>query len=386
MPASLDDRLTPVVASPLPCARSVLVLGPHADDEVFGCGGTLYRLVRAGTHVTVVVVTDGGLGGRSDDAALRALRESESQAAAKVIGYAAPVFWRLPDFGVRYGEALVARLSKAVQDVDANLVFAPALTELHPDHQALALASAEALRRTGGECRIAFYEVSAPLVPNTLVDITGAEDVKRNAMRCFHSQLQQQPYDEHIAALNRYRSYTLGNGVRSAEAFFFASAADLATDFGSLLEAPLERRRRLGMAVEAADVPLVSVIIRSMDRPTLKDALASVAAQTYPNVEVVVVNAKGSAHSSQPEYRDRLVLRLIESGSPLKRSAAANAGLDAARGEYIQFLDDDDTLDPDHLSTLVTTLRETREAAVAYSCVLCVDRADPQRKVTRVFG
>jgi len=52
-----------MAASPLPAARRVLVLAPHADDEVFGCGGTLYLLAQAGAAITVIVASDGALGG-----------------------------------------------------------------------------------------------------------------------------------------------------------------------------------------------------------------------------------------------------------------------------------------------------------------------------------
>ena len=382
----MESELIPMTASPLPTARRILVLAPHADDEVFGCGGTLYRLAQAGAAITVIVVSDGALGGGGVDRALVAEREAESRAAAAALGYPAPTFWRFPDRGLRYGEALVGRALEAIRSADADFVFAPALSELHPDHQALALAAGEAVRRLGGERRIAFYEVSAPLLPNTLIDITTAEDAKRAAMRCFRSQLAQQPYDEHIAALNRYRSYTLGNGVHAAEAFLMASAADLAIGLAPLFESALGRRRRIGLAIEPADVPLVSVIVRSMDRPTLAEALGSLAAQTYPNIEVLVVNAKGGAHSPLPEFGGRLVMRLIEAGAPLDRSRAANAGLDAARGHYVAFLDDDDTLDPDHLSPLVAALQGEGDGAVAYAGVRCMDRDDPDHKISRVFA
>jgi LmbE family N-acetylglucosaminyl deacetylase/glycosyltransferase involved in cell wall biosynthesis/GT2 family glycosyltransferase len=386
MPPSLDDRLTPLAASPLPDSQRVLVLAPHADDEVFGCGGTMHRLSQTGAAISVIVVTDGERGGEPDTGELRATRESESCAAADVLGYPPPSFWRLPDGGVRYGEALVARVVESLRTIDPDLVFAPAPTELHPDHQALALAAGEAVRRLQGSRRIAFYEVSAPLVPNMLIDITDVEERKLRAMRCFPSQLRQQRYDEHIGALNRYRSYTLGVEVRAAEAFFVATAAELASGAVSLFESALARRRRFGLALDARDVPLVSVIVRSMQRPTLIEALDSLAAQTYPSIEVLIVNAKGGAHPPLPEYGERLVLRLVETGLPLLRSAAANAGLDAARGDFVAFLDDDDTLDPDHLAQLMAVLRKEGERSIAYAGVRCVDRNDPLRTATRLFA
>lgn len=386
---AMESDLMPMAPSPLPAVRRVLALSPHPDDEVFGCGGTLHLLFKAGASITVIVACDGALGGASDGQrsdSLIAEREAETRAAAKVLGYPAPSFWRLPDRGLRYGEALIGRLCEAIQAADADLVFAPALTELHPDHQALALAAAEALRRLGGERQIAFYEVSAPLLPSMLIDITPAAELKRAAMRCFRSQLVRQPYDEQIDALNRYRSYTLGNGVRAAEAFFVVAAMELTGGLGPLYESALGRRRRLGVAVESADAPLVSVIVRSVDRPTLSEALESVAAQTYPNIEVLLVNAKGGGHSPVAHFGGRLVMRLIETGAPLSRSRAANVGLDAARGEFVAFLDDDDTIDPDHLSQLVATLRKEGDGVVAYAGVRCMDRNDPEHKISCVFG
>ncbi|HMN35454.1 MAG TPA: glycosyltransferase [Chiayiivirga sp.] len=44
------------------------------------------------------------------------------------------------------------------------------------------------------------------------------------------------------------------------------------------------------------DHPLVSILIHSMDRPTLRRAIASAAAQTWPNLEIIVVAACGSRH------------------------------------------------------------------------------------------
>ena len=56
-------------------------------------------------------------------------------------------------------------------------------------------------------------------------------------MRCFASQLAQQDYGEHIAALNRYRSYTLGSGVTHAEGYrLVAPGASLQDALGEVAE------------------------------------------------------------------------------------------------------------------------------------------------------
>lgn len=100
-------------------------------------------------------------------------------------------------------------------------------------------------------------------------------------------------------------------------------------------------------------VPRVSVIVRSMGRETLARALASIAVQDQPGVEVLVVAACGPGHPPLPASCGPHALRLVESGERLVRPRAANAGLEAARGEWITFLDDDDEYLEGHLSGLV---------------------------------
>jgi len=102
--------------------------------------------------------------------------------------------------------------------------------------------------------------------------------------------------------------------------------------------------------------PLVSVIVRTMGRDQLADALESIARQTYPNIEVVVVDARGSAALSLGESCGPFPLRVVSTGQPLLRPAAANAGLIAARGDFLTFLDEDDFSDPPHVAGLAEAL------------------------------
>ncbi|TRZ70654.1 MAG: glycosyltransferase [Rhodocyclaceae bacterium] len=385
MQIATEIDLSAALMDPKSLGQRVLVLAPHPDDEVFGCGGTLCLLAAAGARISIIIVSDGALGGESSG--LVEIREAESRAAAQVLGYPAPTFWRLPDRGVRYGEGLVVRILAAIESQNADLVLAPAITEVHPDHQAIAMATAEAMRRLGGNLRLALFEISAPLLPNSLVDISAVETRKLEAMKCFRSQLTEQPYDERIAALNRYRAYPLGPKAIAAEAFLIAEAASLEKGVSALCESAPARRHRLGFAVNSSDIPLVSIIVRSMDRDTLGEALESVALQTYDNVEVLVVNAKGGEHAAPGDHCGRFPLRIVnQGGMSLSRPQAANAGLDAARGAYLALLDDDDTLDPDHLGHLVAAMQAGNGAIVAYAGVRCIDRNDSERKISRIFG
>ena len=110
----------------------------------------------------------------------------------------------------------------------------------------------------------------------------------------------------------------------------------------------------------------VSIICRTLGRPELQQALRSIASQDYPNIEIVLVDATGKQSIDSAASGDR-PLEFVSTGSALSRSAAANAGLEAAHGKYIQFLDDDDWIDPSHVSQLVNALESSDETAAAYS-------------------
>ena len=112
--------------------------------------------------------------------------------------------------------------------------------------------------------------------------------------------------------------------------------------------------------------PLVSVIVRSMDPPTLVRALDSVAAQDYPAIEVVLVAACGPSHRPVDASRYPFRLTFVQSDVPLPRPGAANAGLDASHGSLITFLDHDDEFLPGHLSGLASALASRPDCGVAY--------------------
>lgn len=370
----MENLLVPDQAvSHFPCTHA-LVFAPHPDDEVFGCGGAIMRHVEEGVPVTVVIVTDGAFDVKAEESANYILqRQQESNTAAKILGYGSPQFWGYADRQVAYGEKLVQEIVKTIQDKQADLVYAPSVFEMHPDHRVIGMAVVEAVRRIGRDVQIALYEVGMPLRPNRLLDISDLAERKAAAMSYFTSQNVKQRYDLHIAALNSYRTYTLPARVTAAEAYILMDAEELAQDPLKLYQSEYSRQKALGLVLDSQDLPLVSVIIRSMDRPTLCDALDSVALQTYANIEVVIVNAKGADHRPVDEWCGRFPIRLIASDGSLARNDAANVGLDSAKGEYLIFLDDDDLFDPDHIANLVETLNDSKNCSVAYAGVRIED-------------
>ncbi|MCC8987036.1 MAG: glycosyltransferase, partial [Candidatus Contendobacter sp.] len=354
----------------------VLVLAPHPDDEVFGCAGAIMRHVAAGDPVTVLILTDGG--GDQDDGPERtayvAQRRQESRNAATILGYGEPIFWDVRDRKLIGDESFTQRLCEMAIATGAHRLYAPWPGENHPDHRRLGMVALELLRRLAGPVTLALYEVSAPLSPNRLLDISSVLERKRQAMACFVSQLAMQTYDRQIEALNCYRTYTLGN-ITAAESYNVVEQdeADEALRFFTALTA--NRRRPLEAPSLAVPEPLVSVIVRTLGRPELAEALASIAAQTYARLEVVVVDVLGTSHLHLESLCGSFPLRVVGTGQCLGRSAAANLGLDHAGGEFLIFLDDDDWFEPDHISSLIDLLRMETTTVAAYAGVRCIRRS-----------
>lgn len=107
-------------------------------------------------------------------------------------------------------------------------------------------------------------------------------------------------------------------------------------------------------------LPLVSILIRTCQRPAwLRQALNSVAAQTYRPLEVIVVeDGPPDSRSVVAEFEDRLAIRYQSTGEKVGRARTGNLALESATGEYLNFLDDDDLLFADHVEVLVDAARQ----------------------------
>lgn len=99
----------------------------------------------------------------------------------------------------------------------------------------------------------------------------------------------------------------------------------------------------------------VSVIIRTKNRPTLlRQALTSLRNQKFHKFEVVVVeDGTISSRGVINEFED-LNIKYFFANDDFGRSMIGNIGLKMSRGDYINFLDDDDFLLSNHLEVLMT--------------------------------
>lgn len=232
--------------------------------------------------------------------------------------------WVAPSPSPGFGETLVHGMMAALAQHRPPLLVLPDPEGADPGQRALALAGLEAARRSGGVAcawrhAAAGGQPQAPGPPWTLLGADALPDALPTRQRGIHADDARMPTCE---------------------------------------DPP-------------AGAAWVSVVVRSMDRPSLVAALDAIALQTYRAVEVVIVNARGPGHGPLPAHCGGLpVLRAAPTpGRPLRRAEAANLGVDTATGAMVLFLDDDDLLLPDHLSRLVDALNTHPAAPAAYTDV-----------------
>lgn len=112
---------------------------------------------------------------------------------------------------------------------------------------------------------------------------------------------------------------------------------------------------------------LVTILTRTLGRPCLADAAASVAAQTYRPLEWLVVDAAGKGIDAPAA--GAADVRVVGSGEPMLRARAANFGFGQARGSRVILLDDDDLLLPRGVELLSAALDANPHARLAYGDV-----------------
>ncbi len=355
-----------------------LVLSPHPDDETIGCGGTIALHRAAGDPLTVVFLTDGAEGATRDqyEDSGRQVRMDEGREALSRLGGAESLFWGYPDrrLADRREEA-AERLAKLIAQFRPGRIYCPSPLEIHPDHVAAWQILQQAVQDLDERPEVWLYEIAMPLHPNRLVDISAAKQQKARAVDAFASQLAVLDLHRQVRALSQLRLFHLPAEVTAVEAFFRVAPEQLTTRLDLLMRWEMTAR---GPAPQPRSSTRVSVIVRTRDRPRLlEEALASLALQTWRNFEVLVVDSGVSdASAVLAGFADRLTLKHLRIGQQTGRGRALNAGIEAAEGEWICYLDDDDLVYPEHLETLTGAMQQGTHQVVYLDCYSVTLRKD----------
>lgn len=217
-----------------PARGRVLLLAPHADDDVLGAGGTCALHVRQGDPVHVLVAYDGLEGDpehRHRPHELCLLRQREARAGGAHLGLTNYEFLGYPEGHLPGPDELLTaarRLSERVRALGVDTLYCPWVGEHHLDHHVLARATRLALALAGFRGRAWGYEVWTPLVATLVVDITPVFEQKRAALAEHASQFAYRDIAHNGLAIAAQRAIYLTPEARYGEAF-----APLGEPFGT---------------------------------------------------------------------------------------------------------------------------------------------------------
>jgi LmbE family N-acetylglucosaminyl deacetylase len=213
--------------------KSVLIIAPHPDDEVLGCGGLIRKYAGQNMDVYVLVMSRGTPKLYSPDR-IENVR-NEARQAHEILGVKETIF--LNFYAPEMDDVPLADISTAIAEVikkqKTEMLFIPHRGDIHNDHTVVFKAALVAARPVGNYTvkEIYSYETLsetewAPpfgddaFIPTYFVDITNEFPAKLEAMRYFKSQLKEFPNPrslETIEALAKFRGATVG--FDRAEAF-----------------------------------------------------------------------------------------------------------------------------------------------------------------------
>ena len=214
----------------------VLVIAPHPDDDIIGCGGSILHHLQFGNQVFIAYITFGDGG---DTGNFQQLRRTETLEVARRMKVNEK---NLHFLGEKVLNVNIHRtrelLMEILREIQPSVVYLPYAGETtHPDHKAVHEAAIGAIRfspgrwfRKEGDSRPTFsieyvlgYEITEPIAhPSYIEDITDVFNEKIEALKAHSSQ--NTGYAWGITGLNMARSHKPG---MYAEAFEIIRATHL---------------------------------------------------------------------------------------------------------------------------------------------------------------
>jgi len=183
----------------------ILIIAPHPDDEVLGCGGTILKHVKSGDEVYLCIVTKAYTPDWSEEFLKE--RPKEIEESNRILGIKKTYFLDFPDAKLDTipQKELQTAISKVVKEVNPEVVFLPHRGDAHKDHR-LVFEAGLFICRPGFNSsvkKILSYEALSEtewgkdiqeFIPHVYEDITNEIQTKIEAMRAHKSELREYPH------------------------------------------------------------------------------------------------------------------------------------------------------------------------------------------------
>lgn len=213
--------------------KNILVIAPHPDDEILGCGGVMLREIKEGNKVYVCIVTHAEPPIYPEGASLS--MQASGRRCHEWMGVKKTYFLNFPTVMLEKVDRYILNdaILKIITETQADDIYIPHWGDMQRDHQIVADACMVGVRPkyTHKVSRVYGYEtmsetawnahnVQNEFMPNTFVDISDFLDAKLTALKYYEGQLKPYPDArsiEAVEALARYRGSLMHKNA--AEAF-----------------------------------------------------------------------------------------------------------------------------------------------------------------------
>jgi len=210
--------------------NKILVIAPHPDDEVLGCGGTMAKHSRQGDEVHLCIVTKAYTPDWSKEFIQNRTKEIEKS--SNILGIKKVHFSDFPSVKLDTipQKELYESFTRIVSEIKPDIMYIPHKGDINKDHRLVFESALMAARPFNHKTKkVLSYEtlsetewgqVIEPFVPNVYIDISETFSQKLEAMKVYGSELKQPPHPrslEIIEALAKKRGSEVGFDL--AEAF-----------------------------------------------------------------------------------------------------------------------------------------------------------------------
>ncbi|MAF43244.1 MAG: hypothetical protein CMI54_03615 [Parcubacteria group bacterium] len=214
----------------------ILIIAPHPDDEVLGCGGTIAKHKKKGDEVYLCIVTKAYLPDWSRKFIENKKKEVEQ--VRKIFGIKKVFFLNLPTVKLdtiprkKINDLIFQCLDTVKPEIlyipfggdinlDHRLIFTTSLVASRPNkkHKIKRVLSYESLSETEWGPPLA-KELKHVFLPNVYEDISETLKIKLRAMRCYKSELKKHPHPRSLKGITILAEKRgIESGLKAAEAF-----------------------------------------------------------------------------------------------------------------------------------------------------------------------
>ncbi len=175
----------PVELDSIP-GNKIIILIPHPDDEIIGCGGLIFKLIEQNKQIIFFYNT---------------VSESERIEELKKVNEITGIRFIINEGYYR------KKLKEVIESEKPDVIIIPDFIENHADHYKIAEELYFVLKnRPDFKVKILMYEIWTPHQPNVVIEITNYIEKKIEVLKLYKSQLKNKDYINMVTGLNSYRA------------------------------------------------------------------------------------------------------------------------------------------------------------------------------------